>query len=151
MPAPAIRPARPDDVAAIARVVDDAYGHYVARMGQKPGPMQDDYQARVAEGTTWVIADDDRLHGVLVLLDEPDHLLLDNIAVAPASQGRGIGRLLMAFAEEEAARRGYEEIRLYTHITMVENYALYLKLGYEETHRAEQAGFQRIFMRKRLR
>jgi len=57
MPAPAIRPARPDDVAAIARLIDDAYGHYVARMGQKPGPMQDDYQARVAEGTTWVIAD----------------------------------------------------------------------------------------------
>src|SRR5882757_9133123 len=114
MPAPAIRPARPDDVAAIARLVDDAYGHYVARMGQKPGPMQDDYQARVAAGTTWVIVDDDRLHGVLVLLDEPGHLLLDNIAVGPASQGRGIGRLLMAFAEAEAAGRGYEEIRLYT-------------------------------------
>jgi hypothetical protein len=30
-------------------------------------------------------------------------------------------RRLLAFAEAEALRRGYSEIRLYTHQTMVEN------------------------------
>jgi ribosomal protein S18 acetylase RimI-like enzyme len=85
-----------------------------------------------------------------VLLPRPDHLLLDNIAVAPAHQGTGLGRRLLGFAEEEAARRGYSEIRLYTHRTMTENQHLYARVGYEETGRGTEAGYERVFMRKRL-
>ena len=146
----AIRPARPADAAIITRVVHDAYAHYIPRMGKPPGPMQDDYAARIADGAAWVLEADGAIAGVLVLLDEGDHVLLDNVAVAPARQGQGIGRRLIAFAEAEARRRGYAEIRLYTHATMVENQALYRRLGFEETHRGEQAGFERVFMRKRL-
>jgi ribosomal protein S18 acetylase RimI-like enzyme len=150
-----IRPARPADQRAIERVVHDAYGHYVARMGQRPGPMDDDYAARIAGGEAWVLDDTGSdstgsIAGALVLRNAVDHLLLDNIAVAPAHQGKGVGRRLMAFAEAEARRRGHAEIRLYTHETMVENQALYRHLGFVETHRAEQAGFRRVFMRKTL-
>ena len=63
--------------------------------------------------------------GIIVLLPATDYLLLDNIAVSPARQGSGLGRRLLAFAEAEALRRGYAEIRLYTHQTMVENQRLY--------------------------
>ena len=56
----------------------------------------------------------------------------------------------MAFAEREALRRGYGEVRLYTHVTMHENLTLYRRLGYEETGRGEQAGHDRVFMRKRV-
>jgi ribosomal protein S18 acetylase RimI-like enzyme len=146
----AIRPARPADLPDIARTVHDAYAHYVERMGQRPGPMDDDYPARIAEQAVWVIERDGLIAGLLVLLPEPDHLLLDNVAVARTHQGRGIGRQLVAFAEAEARRRGHREIRLYTHVTMTENQALYRRLGFEETHRGEQAGFARVFMRKRL-
>jgi ribosomal protein S18 acetylase RimI-like enzyme len=89
--------------------------------------------------------------GLVVLLQEDDHVLLDNVAVDPSSQGRGVGRALMAFAEEEARRRGFREIRLYTHQLMHENVALYPHLGYEETGRGEQAGYARVFFRKRLK
>jgi len=88
--------------------------------------------------------------GVVVLLPRPDYLLLDNIAVAPARQGTGLGRRLLAFAEAEAVRRGYREIRLYTHRTMTENQRLYTAFGYEETGRGAEAGYERVFMRKRL-
>jgi ribosomal protein S18 acetylase RimI-like enzyme len=88
---------------------------------------------------------------VVVLLPAPDYLLLDNIAVSPARQGLGLGRQLLAFAEAEALRRGYCEIRLYTHQTMVENQRLYASIGYEETGRGSEAGYDRVFMRKRLR
>jgi ribosomal protein S18 acetylase RimI-like enzyme len=146
----ALRPGRPADVPTIAQLVHDAYAHYIPRMGQPPGPMLDDYAARVAEGAAWVLEADGAIVGLVVLLEAGDHVLLDNIAVAPARQGQGIGRRLIAFAEAETRRRGHAEIRLYTHVTMVENQALYRRLGFEETHRAEQAGFQRVFMRKRL-
>lgn len=145
-----IRPARPDDVPTIERIVRDAYTPAIARMGKKPGPMLDDYTARVAERAVWVIESDGAIFGILVLLDAPGHLLLDNVAVAPGRQGQGIGRRLIAFAEQEASRRGYTEIRLYTHVTMVENQALYRRVGFIETGRGTQAGFERVFMCKPL-
>jgi ribosomal protein S18 acetylase RimI-like enzyme len=88
--------------------------------------------------------------GLIVLLPRPDYLLLDNIAVAPVRQGLGLGRRLLAFAEAEAVRRGYREIRLYTHQTMTENQRLYAAIGYEEIGRCTEGGYDRVFMRKRL-
>jgi ribosomal protein S18 acetylase RimI-like enzyme len=113
--------------------------------------MRDDYAARVSEGVVWVLEEGAQMAAIIVLLPAPDYLLLDNIAVSPARQGLGLGRRLLAFAEEEALRRGHREIRLYTHQTMVENQRLYASIGYEETGRGSEAGYDRVFMRKRLR
>jgi ribosomal protein S18 acetylase RimI-like enzyme len=146
-----IRVATGADVPAIADIVDQAYRHYIGRIGKPPGPMRDDYAARVSEGVVWVLEKDATIVGIIVLLPAPDHLLLDNIAVSPAHQGLGLGRRLLAFAEAEALQRGYREIRLYTHQTMVENQRLYASLGFEETGRAAEAGYDRVFMRKPLR
>lgn len=145
-----IRPAAPPDLPAIERIVAAAYAPYVARLGKPPGPMLDDYRARIAAGTVWVVEQAGGLAGLLVLLDAPDHLLLDNVAVDPARHGQGLGRRLIAFAEAEAARRGHRDLRLYTHALMHENQALYSRLGFVETHRAEQAGYPRVFMRKQV-
>jgi GNAT superfamily N-acetyltransferase len=145
---PTVRRATAADVPAIERIVHDAYAKYIARIGRKPGPMLDDYAARVEAGEVSVCADGNEVAGILVLEPASDHLLLDNIAVAPDWQGRGVGRLLLDFADSEARRAGHAELRLYTHVLMHENIALYSRLGWQETGRGEQAGFQRVFMRK---
>ena len=147
---PTIRVATASDVSMIASIVQQAYCHYIARIGKPPGPMLDDYAVRVREGTVWVIEQANAIFGIIVLLPASDYLLLDNIAVAPERQGRGIGRRMLDFAEAEALRRGYSEIRLYTHETMIENQRLYSALGYEETGRATQTGYNRVYMCKRL-
>ena len=147
---PRIRAATAADVPAITDIVDQAYRHYIARIGKPPGPMLDDYAARVSEGSVWVLEEGALIVAIIVLLPAPNYLLLDNIAVSPARQGLGLGRQLLAFAEAEAIRRGYREIRLYTHQAMVENQRLYASIGYEETGRGSEAGYQRVFMRKRL-
>ena len=141
-----IRLADGNDAARIAEIVELAYRGYVASIGAVPGPLLDDYPARVAAGQAWVVGDP--VMGALVLLDYPDHLLLDNIAVDPAAQGTGVGRALMEFADAEALRREYRELRLYTHQRMLRNIELYKKLGWEETGRGEQAGLARVFFRK---
>ena len=132
MDEPRIRAATVADVPAIADIVEQAYRHYVDRMGKPPGPMLDDYGARVLEGVVWVLEEGSVIAGIIVLLPTMDYLLLDNIAVSPARQGLGLGRRLLAFAEAEALRRGNNEIRLYTHQTMVENQRRYAAIGYEE-------------------
>jgi GNAT superfamily N-acetyltransferase len=146
-----IRPARPADAAEVRRIVEAAYQRYVARIGKKPGPMLDDYEARIAEGSASVLESADGvIRAVIVLLPKADHLLLDNIAVDPAHHGRGLGRRLLAFADAEARRRGYPEIRLYTHALMHENLAMYPRFGYVEFARVAEAGYDRVYMRKRL-
>jgi len=145
-----IRPADAADLPAIERIVRDAYTKYTARIGKPPGPMLDDYRARVRAHEAWVLEQAGVIAGVIVLLAENDNLLLDNVAVDPGQAGRGLGRALMEFAEVETRRRGYDEIRLYTHEKMTENIAMYRHLGWQETGRGEQSGYSRVFFRKRL-
>ena len=146
-----IRRARPEDRAAIEVLVRDAYGIYVERIGKPPGPMFDDYGRLIAEGAVSVLEETNgNLAGLIVLLRQSDHLLLDNIAVRSDRHGRGLGRRLIAFAESEARRSGYAELRLYTHEKMTENIALYRRLGFIETGRGDHGGYDRVFMAKRL-
>ena len=146
-----IRRAEPEDRAAIESIVRAAYAVYIPRIGKPPGPMLDDYAALIADGIVSVIEEaDGEIAALIVLLAKPDHLLLDNIAVRPNRQARGFGRALIAFAEHEAKRLGFNAIRLYTHRTMIENIALYTRLGFAETGRAEQQGYNRVFMAKAL-
>jgi GNAT superfamily N-acetyltransferase len=146
-----IRRAQPTDRAAVEQIVRDAYSMYIERIGKPPGPMLDDYGALIAEGVVAVCeGSDGTLAALIVLLPKPDHLLLDNIAVRPDRQGRGLGRQSIAFAEAEARRLGHAELRLYTHQKMTENIALYARLGFVETGRGQEAGYDRVFMTKRL-
>jgi ribosomal protein S18 acetylase RimI-like enzyme len=145
-----IRLATPQDRVAVEAIVRDAYSVYLERMDQPPGPMLDDYAAQIAAGSVNVLDEDGEIVAIIVLLAKPDHLLLDNIAVRPDHQGTGLGRRMIAFAEAEARRLGYAELRLYTHETMVENIALYTRVGFVETGRGHEAGYDRVFMTKRL-
>jgi GNAT superfamily N-acetyltransferase len=138
------------DLQAVEEIVRQAYTPYIARIGQPPGPMLDDYAALIGEGRVYVVERDGNVKGVLVLVPELDAMLLDNVAVAPSAKGTGMGRRLLEFAEHAARVAGYRVIRLYTHEKMVENIALYSRIGYAETHRAEEKGLKRVFMAKQL-
>ena len=143
-----IRPANASDLPAITGIIAAAYQKYVTRIGKPPGPMLDDYATHIRRHTAWVAETQHAIRGLIVLIPEQDHLALDNVAVDPRHHGRGVGRALMTFAEQEAARRGYTELRLYTHEKMTENLTMYPALGWQETSRGEQAGYQRVFFRK---
>ncbi len=145
-----IRPATLDDAAAIGALVGRAYARWAASIGRKPLPMLADYAAVVKAGMTSVLVADGTIAGVLVLEAHPDHLLIENVAVDPPCQHRSFGRHLMAHAEDEARRLGLDLLRLYTNVAMVENIAMYARLGYVETHRSVQDGRHRAFMEKRL-
>ncbi len=145
-----IRPAVATEADAVADVVHAAYRHYIARIGKPPGPMLDDYAQRIAARQVWVLEREGVFAGILVLEETVDGFLLDNIAVRPEWQGKGIGRALLEFTEAEARRRGFTAVRLYTHALMTENIALYQRIGFVETHRVSEKGYDRIYMAKRL-
>jgi ribosomal protein S18 acetylase RimI-like enzyme len=145
-----IRRAVSADADMIAALTDAAYAKYVPRMGRKPQPMTVDYQQVVAAHPVWVLCSEQALAAVLVLMHEPDTLLIYSVAVHPNYQHRGFGRRLLAWAEREARQAGYTRIRLYTNALMEENIALYQYLGYRETHREAFHGLSLVHLSKSL-
>ena len=145
-----VRRATGRDADALRALVDAAYGHYVDRIGREPKPMTADYDAIAGSARAWVAERGGRIIGLVVLGPAEDHLLVENVAVEPGSQGRGVGGRLLGLAEEEARARGLTEVRLYTHELMTENRAYYPRRGYRETHRSEEPGDPRVFFTKSL-
>jgi len=144
----AIGRARPAETADIERIVRAAFTGYIPRLGRPPGVMSNDYPALVAAGAVFVLRQGGRVRGLVVLKDEPEVLYVDTLGVDPAEHGRGHGRRLLDFAAGEARARGYTALRLCTNLVMTENLAFYRHLGWRETHRGSEAGFDRVFFRK---
>jgi ribosomal protein S18 acetylase RimI-like enzyme len=144
---PLIRTARAEDAARIGAIARAAYVKYVPRIGREPAPMVADFAAEVAAGHVVVIGTAAALDGYLIGWPETDAYFIDNIAVDPAQQGKGLGRQLIAHAVREAKRHHLSAIRLYTNAAMTENLSMYARMGLVETHRALEKGFDRVYMR----
>jgi len=137
------------DVSELADIVERAYSRYVKRIGRRPAPMDDDYAERIRRGQAFV-AEDILVTGLIILIGESDHVLIENVAVDPLHQGEGIGRALLGYAETSARALGRCELRLYTNAAMTENLALYVRLGYQVVDRRTENGFERVFFSKCL-
>ena len=145
-----IRLARREEAEWAKALVRRAYALYVPRMGQEPAPMLADYGALIEAGELKLLEEAGRPVALIVLRPEEDALFVENIAVDPQAQGKGYGRALLAFAEDEARRLGLTAIRLYTNAAMTENLAYYPRLGFRETDRREEDGYNRVFFEKRV-
>ena len=149
-----IRTATAGDQTAIEAVVANAFSVYLPRMNKKPAPLLDEYAAHIRAGRAFVLEEgqgegDGRgatIRGCLVLLPgEPGEMWLDVLAVGGSSQGRGYGRALVDFALRTAKEAGATRLRLYTNEVMREAQGFYERLGFTETHRAQDAGYRRVF------
>jgi ribosomal protein S18 acetylase RimI-like enzyme len=145
-----IRDASIADVAAIRSIARAAYARYLPRIGREPAPMLADFAAEVAARRLAVIEADGSVVGYIISWAESDAYLVDNIAIDPAQQGKGHGRRLLDHAVREARRLGLPAVRLYTNVAMTENLSIYAHLGFVETHRGTEEGFQRVHLRLSL-
>lgn len=143
-----VRTAMADDLEDVRSCAQAAYSKYIERMDRKPAPMLADFASQIALGHVYVASCGTSFAGYVVFYDERDHVHLENVAVVPAQSGKGIGRKLMEFVEQSARENGLNAVELYTNEAMTENLAMYPKLGYIETDRKQQDGFDRVFFRK---
>lgn len=75
--------------------------------------------------------DDDRLEACCVLTPTgPKEVRLRQMAVLSGLQGKGMGRVLMQFAENVASDQGYRKITMHARTTAI---GFYEKLGYSVT------------------
>ncbi|MEH6758296.1 MAG: GNAT family N-acetyltransferase [Parasphingorhabdus sp.] len=99
--------------------------------------MTVDYNVSVQENRFDLLYEDNILVGLIETVQQDDEMMIVNVAIDPDHQGRGFGTLLMRHAEQLARALSLRSTRLYTNKLMVENIALYERLGYcfeKETH-----------------
>lgn len=166
---PTISLAAHEHLPAITELITQAYKPYIRRLnGKKPAPMTADYSALIDSSSLHILSASAPsstsasnptpsstpptvLGCVSLELDAKSEALeINNLAISPSSQGKGYGKLLMKYAEDLAAEKGLKKLELYTNVKMVENLALYKKLGYQEVGRWEQDGFERVFFVKEV-
>jgi N-acetylglutamate synthase-like GNAT family acetyltransferase len=118
------------DAETVRALTHAAYAKWVPVIGRRPKPMNADYEHAVQAHVIELAYLDGELAGLIELIPAADHLLLENLAVAPAHQHKGLGRRLIARVEATARARGLPMVRLYTNKAFTTNLAFYQKLGY---------------------
>jgi len=146
----AMRQALEADIPAILALTRAAYAKWVPVIGREPMPMTANYADAVREHRFDLIEFDGELVALLETISAEDHLLIENLAVAPSYQGRGLGRKLMAHAERLAMSLGYREIRLYTNKLFASNVELYGRLGYRVEREEAFRGGTTVHMGKAI-
>ncbi|KAF3397816.1 hypothetical protein F1880_005810 [Penicillium rolfsii] len=149
-----ITKATDEDVSVIKLMVDASYTKYIDRIGKRPAPMDEDYHQAIRTRTVLVLRETAKnwAVGAIVLELNPssDSVKIDNLVVHPTAQGHGYGRLLMNCAEDLARSQGYRALTLYTNVKMYENLGVYPKMGFHETERKHEDGFDRVYFCKSL-
>jgi GNAT superfamily N-acetyltransferase len=141
----------PEDVDAIRDLSRAAYAKWVALIGREPLPMTADYARAVFEHVIDLLEEGGQLLALVEVIRKPDHLLIENVAVRPDQQGKGLGDIVLRHAEELARSMKYNEVRLYTNAAFASNISFYSKRGYEEYQRGTMVpGSVTIYMKKRI-
>lgn len=144
------RAADPELVGALHDLINDAYS--IAERGlwvrDIPRVTPDDVVSNLADGTTAIGRADGQLVGtVRTRMRDPDTGWLGVLAVATGIAGAGLGRELVAFAEQRSASLGASTMRLemlvpetpHPHTDRLS--AWYARLGYVEVERRSLADF----------
>jgi ribosomal protein S18 acetylase RimI-like enzyme len=144
-----LRPATAVDVPRLTELVRAAYAHYLPRLGGLPRPMTDDYAEVVRTHRVIVAERGGQVLGLVVLGVSDEGFFVDNVAVDPSRQGIGVSNALLD-TPRAARKAGFDSIYLYTHEWMVENLALYSRIGYGEYDRRLLEAPRLVYLRKTL-
>jgi GNAT superfamily N-acetyltransferase len=137
------------DAAAVRALTREAYAKWVPLIGREPKPMTADYEHAVRAHMVDLYERDGELLGLVEMIPQPDHVLIENLAVRSDQQGKGLGDILLKHAEDCARSLGLNEMRLYTNAMFEANLAFYARRGYGEFRRETLApGAIAVHMRK---
>jgi GNAT superfamily N-acetyltransferase len=119
-----------DDLSALLALQRAAYARNGEITGRTPIPLTWDYAAALRDWECWLVDGPGRLDGALLLHPRDADLYVESISVHPDAQASGLGRRLLAFADERARELGRGTLRLLTNAKLARNVDWYLAKGY---------------------
>lgn len=145
-----LRSATKHDVPAIRMLTREAYAKWVPIIGREPLPMTADYALAVRTHRFDLLEQGDTLVALVESILHPDHMWIQNLAVAPSHLGQGLGRRMLSHAEHIATALGHTEIRLVTNREFTGNVDFYQRAGYAIDLEEPFRGCVSVFFRKSL-
>jgi GNAT superfamily N-acetyltransferase len=147
-----LRRATAADATNVHALTRTAYAKWVPIIGREPIPMTADYDRAVVDHIIDLWEENGELLALIEIVRGSGHLSIENIAVRPDQQGKGLGSKLLDHAEKLALSLGLDELRLYTNAAFASNLSFYSRRGYQEYQRGSRLpGSVTIFMRKRIK
>lgn len=141
----------PHDWPALLALIARAFASMQGRIDPPSSLHRLTPQGLAASGEVWVMGDP--AVACMVLKPVKGALYLGKLAVEPALQGRGLGRIMVSRAEDRAREMGLPHLELETRVELAENHRFYLRLGFHEAGRSAHPGFDRptsVRYRKRV-
>lgn len=154
-----------DSITDLTALLHRAYAGLARRGKRFLASHQDDATTldRISKGECWVATKANRIVGTIMLkdaaqtggspwYDRPEVACFGQFAVEPACGGRGIGSKLLQFVEDQATRKGVEELALDTAEGAHDLIQFYSRRGYRfiEYTKWSVVNYQSIIMSKRL-
>jgi len=128
------RPCRvPPDHPAVAELLDGLGEEYRRRLGGSGRPEPPTRAEFMPPAGAFVVIHDEHDHALAgggIRPSAPGAAEVKRIWTHPAHRRRGHARSVLEVLEREAARLGYDRLRLVTHVRLPEALALYDALGY---------------------
>ncbi len=139
----------------VARINNADWAAYLALIQRAFAPMQTrinppsslaqltaDDLAEHAHNELFLAATNDGIPVACMMVSvKPDHLYLAKLAVDPIHQGAGRARAMVAWCTRHAPDFNAQFLRLQTRVELIENHAVFAKLGFVETKRTAHPGF----------
>lgn len=145
-----IRRATTDDAPEVALLTRAAYAKWVPVIGREPLPMKADHAVAIREHRVELLLVDGVLAGLVEMICEPQWLLIENLAIAPAFQGRGCARILLEHAQQVARGQQLQGLRLFTNKQFSSKVDLYLHHGFAVDREEPFMGGFTVYMSKPL-
>ena len=139
------------DAAAVRDLTRAAYAKWIPLIGREPKPMTANYERAVVDHIIDLYEENDVPVALIEVIPQANCLLIENIAVHPNVQGKGLGDLLLNHAESIARSLQFNELQLYTNAAFASNIAFYARRGFEEFNREPfPAGGVTVHMKKKI-
>ena len=130
-----MRRATPADAKTVRDLTRAAYARWIPLIGREPKPMTANYERAVVEHIIDLYEESDLPLALSEVIPQTSHLLIENIAVLPRQQGKGLGDLLLNHAETIARSLQLNELQLYTNAAFISNIEFYARRGFQEFRR----------------
>lgn len=147
-----IRRATIEDLADIFTCNINAFKNYITLINRAPAPMMVDFSAELKNNDLFVACENNEILGFALIQDtEDDFMWLDVLAVNPQHQGKGVGRNLLNFTEQFILKHGKSECRLNTNVKFERTLGIYLQYGFEIYETPVVHGYERHYLKKKLK
>lgn len=130
-----IREAFLEEIESVHAIIIEAFTEYIGILRPPSGALRETVetlQRKIAnQGGAIIAIINAQAVGTSIYYYQEHYMYIGRVSVLPSHRGKGIGKEMIYYLEQQAMRMGYTETRLEVRISLPGNLKLYEKLGYQ--------------------